>query len=242
MTIMFYITGKTPNQRLNMQAAPTCKVVKRPGQRGARIYPRGCRVRREIGRDNVETKYNKEGLTKTKISWNSRPHGGQVRSIEVRVFPDSGDGPGAVFLVDTGAMNTAVSREATRVLGLDARGHGMGNGPEGSREWERSVRWIPTGDGYRGVRPDGVYLVSGIDDRPHIVPAWTNIPLRIRYGGVEERVRTEVTLTPGQTNLLGVNTMRELRRFKFKLKAPLHRPTRQLPAGQNAVALEHRVG
>ena len=30
---------------MNNNPRPTCKAVKRPNQRGARIHPRGCRVR-----------------------------------------------------------------------------------------------------------------------------------------------------------------------------------------------------
>ena len=42
----------------------TCKVVKRAGQRGARIAPKGCKVRTDISADGTTTERNKAGETK----------------------------------------------------------------------------------------------------------------------------------------------------------------------------------
>ena len=44
----------------------TCKVVKRAGQRGARIAPKGCKVRTDISADGATTHRNKAGETKIK--------------------------------------------------------------------------------------------------------------------------------------------------------------------------------
>ena len=44
----------------------TCKVVKREGQRGARIAPKGCKVRTDISADGSTTRKNKAGETKIK--------------------------------------------------------------------------------------------------------------------------------------------------------------------------------
>ena len=41
----------------------TCKVVKRKGQKGARIYPKGCKVRTEVDRaGNITNRYTDTGL------------------------------------------------------------------------------------------------------------------------------------------------------------------------------------
>ena len=40
----------------------TCKVVKRKGQKGARIYPKGCKVRTEADRGgNIIIRYTDRG-------------------------------------------------------------------------------------------------------------------------------------------------------------------------------------
>ena len=43
----------------NDPSKPTCRVVKRQGQRGARIHPRGCQVRAEV--DLVPAELRAEG-------------------------------------------------------------------------------------------------------------------------------------------------------------------------------------
>lgn len=47
-------------------AAPTCKVVNREGETGARIYPKGCKVRTEVGPKNptAETLTDRSGIKK----------------------------------------------------------------------------------------------------------------------------------------------------------------------------------
>ena len=44
----------------NDPSKPTCRVVKRQGQRGARIHPRGCQVRAEV--DLVPAELRAEGI------------------------------------------------------------------------------------------------------------------------------------------------------------------------------------
>ena len=46
----------------------TCKVVKRAGQRGARIYPKGYKIRTEVDRDgNIVNRFTDTGLKKITI-------------------------------------------------------------------------------------------------------------------------------------------------------------------------------
>ena len=49
-----------------MPPKPTCKVVKREGQRGARIDPKGCKVRKTKDAQGNKKKENKQGQQKIK--------------------------------------------------------------------------------------------------------------------------------------------------------------------------------
>ena len=49
-----------------MPPKPTCKVVKREGQRGARIDPKGCKVRTTKDAQGNKKKENKQGQQKIK--------------------------------------------------------------------------------------------------------------------------------------------------------------------------------
>ena len=49
-----------------MSTRPTCKVVKREGQRGARIDPKGCKVRTSVSAQGIKTQVDKRGLEKIK--------------------------------------------------------------------------------------------------------------------------------------------------------------------------------
>ena len=51
-----------------MPPKPTCKVVKREGQRGARIDPKGCKVRTTKDVHGNKRQYNKQGQEKFKIT------------------------------------------------------------------------------------------------------------------------------------------------------------------------------
>ena len=50
-----------------MPPKPTCKVVKREGQTGARIAPKGCEVRTEVSAAGVKVRRNKAGSVKLKL-------------------------------------------------------------------------------------------------------------------------------------------------------------------------------
>ena len=47
-----------------MPTQPTCKVVKREGERGARIDPKGCKVRTTKDAQGNKRQYNKRGEEK----------------------------------------------------------------------------------------------------------------------------------------------------------------------------------
>ena len=55
-----------------MPPKPTCKVVKREGQRGARIDPKGCKVRTTKDAQGNKKKENKQGNEKIKRTTTNR--------------------------------------------------------------------------------------------------------------------------------------------------------------------------
>ena len=55
-----------------MPTQPTCKVVKREGQRGARIDPKGCKVRTTKDTQGNKKKENKQGNEKIKRTTTKR--------------------------------------------------------------------------------------------------------------------------------------------------------------------------
>ena len=57
-----------------MSPKPTCKVVKRQGQTGARIDPKGCKVRSEKDAAGKVKATNKQGQQKHKITQKGREH------------------------------------------------------------------------------------------------------------------------------------------------------------------------
>ena len=57
-----------------MPPKPTCKVVKRQGQTGARIDPKGCKVRSEKDAAGRVTTTNKQGQQKHKVKETDGDH------------------------------------------------------------------------------------------------------------------------------------------------------------------------
>ena len=55
-----------------MPPKPTCKVVKREGQRGARIDPKGCKVRTTKDAQGNKRQYNKQGAKDRRSSGRRR--------------------------------------------------------------------------------------------------------------------------------------------------------------------------
>lgn len=57
-----------------MPPKPTCKVVKRQGQTGARIDPKGCKVRSEKDAAGTVKTTNKQGQRLHKVKETNRDH------------------------------------------------------------------------------------------------------------------------------------------------------------------------
>ena len=62
-----------------MPTRPTCKVVKREGERGARIDPKGCKVRTTKDAQGNKRQYNKRGEEKITL----KTTGNEMRLVVV---------------------------------------------------------------------------------------------------------------------------------------------------------------
>ena len=117
-----------------MPPKPTCKVVKREGQRGARIDPKGCKVRTTKDAQGNKRQYNKQGQEKFKITEIRNEHavtiaGSRQYATVVRHWKTA-TGPNAMsvaqkgafkrnhkMIYDTGATMTTMSRSMLRKIG-----------------------------------------------------------------------------------------------------------------------------
>ena len=98
------LTSVTRN--LKGGAAPSCKVVLREGQGGARIDPKGCKVRTKKTASGATEKTDKHGKTKRKIKETGSQHWVTVARS------GNGMGPHIEMLWDTGAEDSVLSRES----------------------------------------------------------------------------------------------------------------------------------
>ena len=117
-----------------MPPKPTCKVVKREGQRGARIDPKGCKVRTTKDTQGNKRQYNKQGQEKFKITEIKHEHvmtiAGSRQYAKVVQHWKTTTGPNAMsaaqkgafkrnhkMIYDTGASTTTMSRSMLRKIG-----------------------------------------------------------------------------------------------------------------------------
>ena len=112
-----------------MPPKPTCKVVKREGQRGARIDPKGCKVRTSVNAQGSKTKEDKQGQEKIKRTTRSGKMQLAVAGNRQRHFINNwNDKPAAVrsqykqnhhILYDTGANMTTMTPNTLRHIGYN---------------------------------------------------------------------------------------------------------------------------
>ena len=109
--------SSTDAQQQQQVVKPTCKVVTRPGQRGARVHPKGCKVRNRVVSGAVR-KESKAGRLK--------PQKIRVTSSGNYYFQVS-RGNGRIdtrMLWDTGATTTVMSYTTAKRIGvLSKDGH-----------------------------------------------------------------------------------------------------------------------
>ena len=112
-----------------MPPKPTCKVVKREGQRGARIDPKGCKVRTSVNAQGSKKKENKQGQEKIKRSTRSNEMRLALAGHRQRQFINNWNAkPAAVrrqykqnhnIIYDTGANMTTMKSSTLRHIGYN---------------------------------------------------------------------------------------------------------------------------
>ena len=97
-----------------MPPKPTCKVVKRSNQKGARIHPKGCKVRTDVDAAlGTKTRTNKTGERKRKVVESGREH-----QVTLARAPNANPNEwvrGVIY--DTGATDSGFTQEAATKLG-----------------------------------------------------------------------------------------------------------------------------
>ena len=183
----------------------TCKVVKRVGQQGARIAPKGCKVRTEISADGATTRRNKAGETKIKRTVGDKTffmtvaganqqsviNGWVSRSTESkRTYKATHK-----MLYDTGAQVTLMSRALCEKLGIKWR-----------RKTNVSSQVIHGVGGSETLKIlHDVEFYLQIDSRSN---QWTKVTADIN-------VKVEDNST---SNLLGIDSIRQIKRLNVKFR------------------------
>lgn len=177
----------------NNGVKPTCKAVKRPGQRGARIHPRGCRVRYILNNDGTLGKNAKATGTLKPAKQTIVIEGDRHFQFNARVR----NSPSTRFLWDTGATITSISQKTARKLGL----LGTNNQPINGFSWGA--------DEQTTIADGSVIQVKTIN----------NVPLTFaRFS--EETVNGTVIIIRDESSpsLFGVNMIRKVKTLKIKNK------------------------
>ena len=185
----------------------TCKVVKRAGQRGARIAPKGCKVRTDISADGTTTRKNKAGETKIKRvivqdkffmavtgtgpNQQSVINGWSQRSTQSkRTYTAQHQ-----ILYDTGAMVTLMSRALCEKLGIKWR--------RKTNVSSQVIHGVGGSETLKILR--GVEFYLQIDSRSN---QWTNVTADINVKVEDNSI----------SNLLGVDTIRQIKRLNVKFR------------------------
>ena len=204
-----------------MPPKPTCKVVKREGQRGARIDPKGCKVRTTKDAQGNKRQYNKQGQEKFKMTEIKNEHavtiaGSRQYATVVRHWKTT-TGPNAMsvaqkgafkrnhkMIYDTGATMTTMSRAMLRKIGENPNR-------------TNNVRYT-TSQGAIGpvvqtkVLNDVVFYVLIHSSGQHVHTG----PLPQEWVKIKVDV---AVMDSDQANLLGTTTIKQLKsRFKVKFK------------------------
>jgi hypothetical protein len=187
-----------------MPQKPTCKVVKRQGQTGARIDPKGCKVRSEKDAAGTVTTTNKQGQRKHKVRELNRDHflfisgkkpsQATVRSNWNNKTPAQKATFGAAhrILYDTGAMGTLMTRTLLRKLGENP---------------DRTNNIAHT-------------MMSGATGGPVSTKILKNVTYWVLIGKTEwVKIKDDVMVASGTHNLFGTSAIRQLgNKYKVKFK------------------------
>ena len=183
----------------------TCKVVKRAGQRGARIAPKGCKVRTDISADGTTTRRNKAGETKIKRTVGDNAFFMTVAGANQQSVINGWVSRSAAskrtykathkMLYDTGAQVTLMSRALCEKLGI---------------KWKRKtnvssqiIQGVGGSETLKILHDVEFYLQ--IDSRSN---QWTKVTADI-YVHVVDNITS---------NLLGVDSIRQIKRLNVKFR------------------------
>ena len=176
-----------------MEVQPTCKAVTRPNQRGARVHPKGCKVRYKVqpgsGYIRKVAKANPGVLKPFKRSIEVK--GGHFRFL-IRI----GNSAHSKFMWDSGATYTSINQKTARSLGI----LGVNNTPINGFSWSGS---------HNTQIADGSLVP---------VKRIANVPLTfVRYG---ETVTGTIQIMDNESSspLYGLSHIRNVKTLKIKIK------------------------
>ena len=186
-----------------MPPKPTCKVVKREGQRGARIDPKGCTVRTEKSAAGTVTTRNKAGETKIKakerdskffLAIAGSTQSGIANGWSTRSAPSKRNyKSNHKILYDTGAQITLMSKDLLTKIGVNWR--------RNNNMYYSAVMGVGGSENTKVLQDVQFYVL--IDSR---TSQWTLVTADVYVKDVDSDV----------SNLLGVDAILQLNRLKVK--------------------------
>ena len=186
-----------PRPVIDPNNPPSCQIAKCPGNKGATIYPLGCKVRRVIDANMVKSKTNRAGQSTVKVRFSN--HANEL-SLPAEIGPMGYPRQSYKFdmIVDSGAVVTSMSVERAAGKALQAALHA--NGYQYKKDSMRDAAGV--------ISPTKTFM-----DVP-----FTLIATDTKSGAVVRETITvdELQLMPtGDYHLLGYEDMRKFKRIKF---------------------------
>ena len=226
---------------MNDQNRPTCKVVTRPGQRGAKIHPKGCKVRNVA--EGYENQANQGEVRKySKRTGLMKPRKQSVTQYERKhriSLSLAGEDQTAEFTWDTGASLTVMNRDTARHMGILTGPIGFPPLGQTRDEWalngflsSRGLAQPPYGPVDHTMQwgnVSGATVADGASIRGLII---LNVPLQIARTGEVVMGRVFLGDAAQTSNLLGVPEIRKVKSLKVKFR---ERPPAAPPASPPAM-------
>ena len=177
---------------INHHQRPTCRAVVRASGGGARIHPRGCRVRYRVQGDGSIRKIAKATGQMKPTKQTVELHGGE--QFDLNLKKPNGNFPQTSFLWDTGASYTSMGEPVAKRMRLLKLNGEIAQG-------------LSFGPNVNIVIADGTQMS---------VRSILNAPLEIVRTG--EVVRGMVIILPGGSSLFGVSHIRNVKTLKVKFR------------------------
>ena len=176
-----------------MDVKPTCKAVTRPNERGARVHPKGCKIRYKVQPGNG---YIRKVAKKNPGVLKPLKRSIEVKGVLFRFHIRVRNSTSVQFVWDSGANYSTVNRKTARSLGI----LGANFQPINGYKWSGSHDTV-LGDG-------SIITVKRI----------ANVPFTfVRY---QETVRGTIQIINNETSpsLYGVSHIRNVKSLKVKMK------------------------